>query len=465
MDCVLYEHDDNGSSQEPHPQYSKAGGTDTRNSYEEDEDYRSLAVEPLESRQSSGNSSNGALRTGSSPNAQQQRGQSMYHRQQAENNYGDYANADTGAQKQPGKLFIGGVSWETTEETLRDHFGKYGPLTDAALMKDKFSGQPRGFGFVTFADVAVLDRVLEESHTIDGRTVEVKRAIPRDKTASGPSDVRSSGAHGRGNSGGVITESKKVFVGGLPPSVTEQDFRRYFEEFGRITDAVVMFDRETQRSRGFGFVTFEEEGAVAEVISKTHELHGKVVEIKRAEPKEARSGGGYSGGYGGRSGGGGYGGRGYGGGYGGWRGGYGGYGGYAPYAGRGGGGGGYSNYGGGYGGYSGYPPGYGGYPGYAGYGGGRGGYGGAYGNYMGAYGGGYGGAAQGEGQMTGNEGGDDGYNEENTGYVGGAGGVAGSGGYAGGGGGGAGSGGYGGGYRQGGAGQMPVSRSERYRPY
>lgn len=60
-----------------------------------------------------------------------------------------------------------------------------------------------------------------------------------------------------------MTESKKVFVGGLPPSVTEQDFRKYFEEFGKITDAVVMFDRETQRSRGFGFVTFDEEVRIA----------------------------------------------------------------------------------------------------------------------------------------------------------------------------------------------------------
>lgn len=39
----------------------------------------------------------------------------------------------------------------------------------------------------------------------------------------------------------------------------EPDFRRYFEEFGKITDAVVMIDRETQRSRGFGFITFEDE--------------------------------------------------------------------------------------------------------------------------------------------------------------------------------------------------------------
>ena len=48
----------------------------------------------------------------------------------------------------------------------------------------------------------------------------------------------------------------KVFVGGLSQSVTDDEFRAYFEQFGVVTDAVVMFDRQTQRSRGFGFATF-----------------------------------------------------------------------------------------------------------------------------------------------------------------------------------------------------------------
>ena len=54
-------------------------------------------------------------------------------------------------------------------------------------------------------------------------------------------------------------ETKKIFVGGLAPSVTEADFRLYFDKYGVIRDAVVMFDRQTQRSRGFGFITFENE--------------------------------------------------------------------------------------------------------------------------------------------------------------------------------------------------------------
>ena len=53
-----------------------------------------------------------------------------------------------------GKLFVGGLSWQTTEDGLRFYFEKYGELVDVALMTDKRTGQPRGFGFVSFKDPA-----------------------------------------------------------------------------------------------------------------------------------------------------------------------------------------------------------------------------------------------------------------------------------------------------------------------
>lgn len=70
-----------------------------------------------------------------------------------------------------GKLFIGGISWETDEGKLSDYFGNYGDVLQTVVMRDKITGRPRGFGFVVFADLSVLDRVLQEKHTIDGRTV------------------------------------------------------------------------------------------------------------------------------------------------------------------------------------------------------------------------------------------------------------------------------------------------------
>ena len=70
-----------------------------------------------------------------------------------------------------GKLFIGGISWETTEEKLKDYFGSFGEVTEAVIMKDRSTGRARGFGFVVFSDPTVSDIVVLEKHNIDGRLV------------------------------------------------------------------------------------------------------------------------------------------------------------------------------------------------------------------------------------------------------------------------------------------------------
>lgn len=81
--------------------------------------------------------------------------------------------------------------------------------------------------------------------------------------------------------------TKKIFVGGLSANLTEEQFKNYFERFGRIIDVVVMQDSSTNRPRGFGFVTFDSEESVDRVLLNTfHELNGRLVEVKRAVPKD-----------------------------------------------------------------------------------------------------------------------------------------------------------------------------------
>ncbi|GAB2278283.1 Heteroproteinous nuclear ribonucleoprotein 1 [Dionaea muscipula] len=70
-----------------------------------------------------------------------------------------------------GKIFIGGISWETSEEKLKEYFGLYGDVLQTNILKDKTTNRPRGFGFVLFADPSVVDAVLRDQHTIDGRMV------------------------------------------------------------------------------------------------------------------------------------------------------------------------------------------------------------------------------------------------------------------------------------------------------
>ncbi|MED6208608.1 hypothetical protein PIB30_046929 [Stylosanthes scabra] len=178
-----------------------------------------------------------------------------------------------------GKLFIGGISWDTNEDRLRQYFQRFGDVVEAVIMKDRTTGRARGFGFVVFADASVAELVVMEKHVIDGRTVEAKKAVPRDDQ----NVLNKSNSSSHSSPGPTPSRTKKIFVGGLASTVTESDFKKYFDQFGTITDVVVMYDHNTQRPRGFGFITYDSEEAVDKVLYKSfHELNGKLVEVKRA---------------------------------------------------------------------------------------------------------------------------------------------------------------------------------------
>ncbi|XVF61400.1 hypothetical protein PTKIN_Ptkin08bG0126600 [Pterospermum kingtungense] len=156
------------------------------------------------------------------------------------------------------KLFVGAISAETNEATLKEHFNKYGDVKNVLIIPHKL------IGFVTFSDSLMAKNALQEEHIILGKKVDVKPAKPRAQTGN-----------------------RKIFVGGLPPTITEEEFKEYFGTYGTITDAVVIYDKESHRFRGFGFVTFDSEEAAENVLQKNyHELNNKMVEVKRAKPKE-----------------------------------------------------------------------------------------------------------------------------------------------------------------------------------
>jgi RNA recognition motif-containing protein len=166
----------------------------------------------------------------------------------------------------------------------------------------------------------------------------------------------------------------KLYVGNLAYSVRDDSLLQAFSQFGTVTSAKVMMDRETGRSKGFGFVEMGSDPEAQAAINGMNgqPIDGRAVVVNEARPREERPGG-FGGGGGGRSGGGGGYGGGGGGGYGGGGGGAGGGGGRSPYGGGGGGGGGRSPYGGGGGGGRSGGGGGGGYGGGGG-GGSRGGY-------------------------------------------------------------------------------------------
>ncbi len=128
-----------------------------------------------------------------------------------------------------------------------------------------------------------------------------------------------------------------IFVGSLPFSLEEADLKELFEAYGEVSTVKLISDRETGRSKGFGFVEMPDDESAQKAITGLNgaEVKGRSIAVSQAEekkPSDRRGGGGYGGGN--RSGGGGYGGGG------GNRGGSGGGGGYSRDNNRGGGGGG-----------------------------------------------------------------------------------------------------------------------------
>ncbi|KAF3923410.1 Nucleolin [Orbilia brochopaga] len=142
-------------------------------------------------------------------------------------------------------MFIGGLNWETTDESLRDYFSQFGEVSECTVMRDGPSGRSRGFGFLTFKDPKTVNIVMVKEHYLDGKIIDPKRAIPRDEQE----------------------RTSKIFVGGVSQDATEQDFRDYFMQFGRVIDSTLMIDKETGRPRGFGFVTFNDEAAVEAALA------------------------------------------------------------------------------------------------------------------------------------------------------------------------------------------------------
>lgn len=202
-------------------------------------------------------------------------------------------------------LFVGRLSWDTKEPQLRAAFEEFGEVTNARVITDRDTGRSRGFAFVTFSNSDSAERAVDEMNGVmlDGREIVVREAEDKGPRTGGGRDGGSrgggrDGGGGRGgdrggrggdrggrSQGGSYSGGNTLFVGSLSWDTKEPQLRSAFEEFGDINEARVITDRDTGRSRGFAFVTFEAADAAERAV---REMNGAVLDGREIVVNEAK---------------------------------------------------------------------------------------------------------------------------------------------------------------------------------
>ncbi|CAO1430497.1 unnamed protein product [Diamesa serratosioi] len=185
------------------------------------------------------------------------------------NSNGDNSNGGethtNGSAEAPGrdddrKLFVGGLSWETTEKELRDHFGAYGEIESINVKTDPTTGRSRGFAFIVYGAADSIDKVVAAGdHIINNKKVDPKKAKAR---------------------------TGKIFVGGLIPEISDDEIKAFFGQFGNIVEVEMPFDKQKNQRKAFCFITFDSEQVVNELLKTPKQtISGKEVDVKKATPK------------------------------------------------------------------------------------------------------------------------------------------------------------------------------------
>ncbi|OAY78067.1 31 kDa ribonucleoprotein, chloroplastic [Ananas comosus] len=177
------------------------------------------------------------------------------------------------------KLFVGNLPYDMDSENLAQLFDKAGVVEVAEVIYNRETDQSRGFGFVTMSTVEEAERAVGmfNRYEMNGRLLTVNKAAPR-------------GARVERTPRESVT-SFRIYVGNLPWQVDDARLEQVFSEHGKVVDARVVYDRETGRSRGFGFVTMatknELDDAIAALDGQT--LDGRALRVNIAEERPRRS--------------------------------------------------------------------------------------------------------------------------------------------------------------------------------
>lgn len=221
------------------------------------------------------------------------------------------------------KLFVGNLSFSVDSAKLAQLFESAGNVEMVEVIYDKETGRSRGFGFVTMSSAAEVEAAAQQfnGYEFEGRPLRVNSGPPPPKREesfsrgprsggygserssygserSGYGSQRSGGRSGYGSerssygsgSGSGSGSSDRVYVGNLSWGVDDMALESLFSEQGKVVEARVIYDRDTGRSKGFGFVTLGSPQEVTKAINSLNgaDLDGRQIRVSEAEARPPR---------------------------------------------------------------------------------------------------------------------------------------------------------------------------------
>ncbi|CAF3137191.1 unnamed protein product [Rotaria sp. Silwood2] len=190
------------------------------------------------------------------------------------------------------KLFVGGLTWDTTQEDLREYFSNFGNILDCSIKHDPTTGRSRGFAFLIFDRKDIVDKILSQNeHFVKGRKIDPKPAHRRLAVTNNNNNNNNHHHHmstssSSSSSNSISNNNRKVFIGGLDPHFSDVQLKEYFSKFGIIEDIDLPYDKEKNERRPFCFISFQNEQSAQEVLRlQRHTIGDITVDVKRAKPK------------------------------------------------------------------------------------------------------------------------------------------------------------------------------------
>ena len=188
------------------------------------------------------------------------------------------------------KLFVGNLPFTVDSAQLAGLFEQAGSVEMVEVVYDRMTGRSRGFGFVTMSTAEEVSAAVEQfnGYTFQGRPLRVNSGPPPPRDEFAPRTPRGMGGGGGGS--GSFDSGNKLYVGNLSWGVDNSTLENLFSEQGKVLDAKVIYDRDSGRSRGFGFVTYGSADEVNNAISNLDgvDLDGRQIRVTVAESKPRR---------------------------------------------------------------------------------------------------------------------------------------------------------------------------------